>query len=99
MQHHTVEIVGGVDTHKHAHVAATVDTAGRLLGTASFDTNAAGYIELLAWLRAHGAVRRVGVACGAGLARCLAAEGVEAVEVNRGPPDTPAQRQNRHNRR
>ena len=48
------EIVGGVDTHKHAHVAAVVDRTGRLLGTFEFPTTSAGYRELLRWLRERG---------------------------------------------
>ena len=43
MKPQPAEIFGGVDTHKHIHVAAAVDTAGRLLGAASFKANAAGY--------------------------------------------------------
>ncbi len=34
-------VIGGVDTHKDLHVAAVLDSAGRLLGTASF-ANPAG---------------------------------------------------------
>ena len=81
------EVFGGVDTHKDAHVAAAVDSAGRLLGTAAFAADAGGYGHLLGWLESFGAVARVGVegtgTYGAGLARHLAAAGVEAVEVNR----------------
>ena len=36
------EIVGGVDTHKQAHVAAVVDRTGRLLGTFEFPATSAG---------------------------------------------------------
>ena len=82
-----VEVVGGVDTHRDTHVAAAVDTAGRLLGTASFAVNAAGYRDLVAWSRSHGQVACVGVegtgSYGAGLARHLRCQGVGAVEVNR----------------
>ena len=39
-------VFGGVDTHKHTHVAAAIDGAGRLLGTAAFDAAAAGYTAL-----------------------------------------------------
>jgi transposase len=81
------EIVGGVDTHKQTHVAAAVDGAGRLLGTAEFPATSAGYGELLRWLRGHGGVSRVGVegtgSYGAGLARYLAREGILVVEVIR----------------
>ena len=81
------EIVGGVDTHRDVHVAAAVDATGALLATAPFAANAAGYGELATWLATWGPVRRVGVegtgSYGAGLARHLAAAGVEVVEVNR----------------
>lgn len=80
-------VTGGVDTHKDLHVAAALDGVGRLLGTQSFPTTAAGYRALLGWLRGFGTVASVGVegtgSWGAGLARHLAAEGVTVLEVNR----------------
>ena len=80
-------VIGGVDTHKDLHVAAVLDSAGRLLGTASFAANPAGYQQLLEWMGSFGAVERVGVegtgSYGAGLARHLAVAEVEVVEVNR----------------
>ena len=80
-------VFGGVDTHKHTHVAAVLDDAGRLLGTAAFDADTAGYTALLEWLRGHGSIERVGVegtgSYGAGLARSLAAADVDVVDVNR----------------
>ena len=82
-----IDVVGGVDTHGDVHVAALVDTVGRILDTASFPTTPAGYRRLLSWMRRHGVVVRVGVegtgAWGAGLARYLTSEGVEVVEVDR----------------
>ena len=81
------EIVGGVDTHKQAHVAAAVDGVGRLLGTSEFPATSVGYRELLRWLRGYGNVSLIGVegtgSYGAGLARYLAREGVSVVEVIR----------------
>ena len=81
------EIVGGVDTHKQAHVAAAIDRVGRLLGTSEFPATSMGYRELLRWLRGHGAVSLIGVegtgSYGAGLARYLAREGLSVVEVIR----------------
>ena len=80
-------VFGGVDTHRDVHVAAVVDTLGRVLGSASFQADAAGYEQLGDWLRSLGRVIRVGVegtgSYGAGLARYLMAAGVEVVEVNR----------------
>ena len=81
------EVFGGVDTHKHICVAAAVDDAGRLLGTAEFVASAEGYGQLAGWLECWGPVLRVGVegtgSYGAGLARHLAAADVEAVDANR----------------
>ena len=87
MHDHDHGVVGGVDTHLEVHVAAVVDEIGRILATASFPTTTRGYGRLLSWMRRHGCLVRVGVegtgAYGAGLARFLAAEGVEVLEVNR----------------
>ena len=59
-----------------------------------FPATAAGYAELLGWLRSLGNLALAGVegtgSYGAGLARYLAAAGVRVVEVDR--PD----RQDRH---
>src|SRR5690242_382290 len=88
-------VTGGVDTHADVHVAAAVDQVGRVLGTRAFPANAAGYRAALAWMCAHGELARVGVegtgSYGAGLARYLAACGVEVVEVIR--PNRQARRQ------
>jgi transposase len=53
-------VTGGVDTHADAHVAAVVDQVGRVLGTESFPADEAGYAGLLAWMRGHGELARVG---------------------------------------
>ena len=42
-----VVVVGGVDTHRDAHVGAVADTAGRLLGSAQFEADTAGYEQLV----------------------------------------------------
>jgi transposase len=80
-------VTGGVDTHADVHVAAAVDPVGRVLGTESFSADEAGYGRLLAWLRGHGELARVGAegtgSYGAGLARALAAAGVLVLEVPR----------------
>ena len=87
MPEQQVTVIGGVDTHRDDHVAATVDSTGRLLGVASFPATGAGYGDLLGWMRGWGDVGSVGVegtgSYGAGLARHLAAEGVTVVEVIR----------------
>ena len=53
-------VIGGVDTHRDAHTAAAIDSAGRLLDTASFPATRSGYEQLLGWLRGLGGVERVG---------------------------------------
>jgi transposase len=87
-------VFGGVDTHADTHTAAVIDAAGRLLGHQQFPTTPAGYAALLAWLGAHGRIERVGVegtgVYGAGLARHLAAAGIELAEVDR--PDRKTRR-------
>ena len=71
---HSGDVFGGVDTHKQTHAAAAVDSAGRLLDTAVFPADPAGYEQLLGWLESLGAVTRVGVegtgSYGAGLVVC-----------------------------
>src|SRR5580765_7981732 len=87
MADQTKEVTGGVDTHAANHVAAVIDEVGRLLATESFPATTAGYKALVAWLAGHGRVARVGVegtgSYAAGLARYLADQDVEVVEVNR----------------
>ena len=80
-------VVGGVDTHADAHVAAALDSNGGVLGVESFPADEAGFEDLLGWLVGFGAVSLVGVegtgSWGVGLARFLAGEEVEVVEVDR----------------
>ena len=80
-------VTGGVDTHLHVHVAATLDSIGGVLGVESFPTTPAGYRELLGWMSSFGDVAQVGVegtgAYGAGLARFLQRQGVTVIEVDR----------------
>jgi transposase len=76
---------GGVDTHKDLHVAAVVDRHDQILGSRSFPTTRHGYKQMLAWMRAFGQLRRVGVEAtgtyGAGLLRYLQKAGVAVLEV------------------
>jgi len=80
-------ITGGVDTHADVHVAAALDPIGGLLGVKEFAATTVGYAGLLGWLAGFGTVALVGVegtgSYGAGLARHLAAAGVQVVEVDR----------------
>lgn len=85
MAEEKVFVTGGVDTHKDVHAAAVVDAVGGVLGRAAFPADAAGYAGMLAWMRSFGGLAAVGVegagGYGAGLARHLAGEGVEVLEV------------------
>ncbi len=79
-------VFGGVDTHKHTHVAAVLDGAGRVLGSAARRGHrrlhgAAGMARRPRQRRARG-VEGTG-SYGAGLARHLTAAGVDVVDVNR----------------
>ena len=91
---HPVQVTGGVDTHKDTRTAAAIDPVGRVLGSAQFAANGAGYRALLAWLRSFGTLMLVGIegtgVYGAGLARHLAEQGVEMLEIDR--PDRKARR-------
>ncbi|MDI1463305.1 IS110 family transposase [Catellatospora sp. KI3] len=87
-------VTGGIDTHGKTHHAAVIDQTGRVLADQQFPATAAGYRQLLAWLRSHGRPVKVGIegtgAYGAGLARYLTGEGVDLVEVDR--PDRKTRR-------
>src|SRR5262249_27165023 len=80
-------VTGGVDGHAEVHVAGMVDQTGRVLGTREFAATSKGYAAALAWMRGHGELVKVGVegtgSYGAGLARYLAACGIEVAEVIR----------------
>lgn len=75
------DVFGGVDTHRDVHVAAVVDATGRVLGTASFGADTAGYEQLGHWLGSHGNVAHVGIegtgsyGAGAGVGRNGAGNG------------------------
>jgi len=81
------QITGGVDTHRDVHVVAALDERGGLLDTNEFPATAAGYHDLLVWLRWFGPIEKVGVegtgTYGAGLTRHLLDNDVEVIEVDR----------------
>ncbi len=43
-------VYGGFDTHLDVHVAAVIDSTGRVLGTKSFPTSPLGLRQLERWL-------------------------------------------------
>jgi transposase len=86
MTDHTKRVVAGVDAHTDQHHVSVLDAQGRPLAEAAFPTTSSGYAGLMAWLRNHGEVERIGVestgAYAAGLVRALLAEEITVLEVN-----------------
>jgi transposase len=84
----TVELVIGVDTHKHTHTAAVVVAAtGAMVAQVTVAAAAVGYRQLLAWAD-HQSGRRVWAiegtgGYGAGLTRFLHAQAERVVELDR----------------
>lgn len=54
-------VVVGVDTHKHIHVAAVMDTIGGILATLTVTTDTGGFNQLLNWSSGFGKVSHPGV--------------------------------------
>lgn len=89
-----VDVVIGVDTHKHTHTAAVIDaTTGAVLDQATVDTDPDGYAELVAMADRHSGLRAWSIegtgGYGAGLVRHLDDSEV-VIELDR--PNRPARR-------
>ncbi|MFD6094894.1 transposase [Nocardiopsis flavescens] len=54
-------VVVGVDTHKHVHVAAVMDTIGGILSTLTIPTETGGFQQLSDWVASYGQVLAFGV--------------------------------------
>ena len=82
------QVIVGVDTHKHVHVAVAIDTRGIRLGDHSFVADSSGYQALLRWAHTHGRIETFGIegtgSYGAGLARAVRRAGHRVTDVNRG---------------
>lgn len=83
-----VDVVIGVDTHKHTHTAAAVHAStGGQLAEVTVQTDPSGYQQLLIWAGQHGATRVWSVegagGYGAGLTRHLTVAGERVVELDR----------------
>ena len=90
-----VDVVIGVDTHKHTHTAAVVNAAtGAEVATVTVDTDPDGYAELVALADNHSGLRAWSIegtgGYGAGLARFLAERDELVIELDR--PNRPARR-------
>jgi transposase len=83
-----VEVVIGVDTHKHTHTAAIVQAAtGAVLARLAVSADPDGYTELQALAEQHSGLRAWALegsgGYGAGLARHLAERGEMVIELDR----------------
>jgi transposase len=83
-----VEVVIGVDTHKHTHTAAVLDAAtGAVLARVAVTADSDGYAELSALAEQHSGLRAWALegsgGYGAGLARHLAEHGELVIELDR----------------
>jgi transposase len=90
-----VDVVIGVDTHKHTNTAAAVDTrTGAVLGELTVPTTVAGHEALLKMAASYGPSRAWAIeganSYGAGLARHLHQYGERLLELDR--PKRPARR-------
>lgn len=90
-----VDVVIGVDTHKHTHTAAVVTAAtGAAAADLTVATDPDGYAELVALADRHSGLRAWSIegtgGYGAGLARYLADRGELVIELDR--PNRPARR-------
>lgn len=89
-------VVIGVDTHKHIHVAAVMDSIGGILATLTIATDRLGYQQLLEWAADFGTIIAFGIegtgSYGAGLASYMRRQGHKVVEVSR--PDRRLRRLN-----
>jgi len=90
-----VDVVIGVDTHKHTHTAAVIDaTTGAVLDERTVNTDPDGYAELVAMADRHSGLRAWSIegtgGYGAGLTRHLNRGDELVIELDR--PNRPARR-------
>lgn len=89
-------IVVGVDTHKHLHVAAAMDTIGGILATLTIPTDTGGFRQLLTWAEGFGRILAFGIegtgSYGATLTSFLRRHDIKVVEAGR--PDRRLRRAN-----
>jgi transposase len=89
-------VVVGVDTHKHIHVAAVMDTITGILATLTVPTDQGGFQQLADWATSFGRVIAFGIegtgSYGATLCSFLRRHGFKVVEAGR--PDRRLRRMN-----
>jgi len=83
----SVDVVIGVDTHKHTHTAAVLNPAGGVVGSLTVATTPVGYAELVELADLHGPKRVWAIegtgSYGVGLCRFLQQRGESVLEVDR----------------
>jgi transposase len=87
MTNDLIKVIAGVDTHADTHHVALISQHGTHLADEKFVATGSGYRAIIGYITQFGPVIAVGIegtgSYGAGLARVLAIEGFEIVEVNR----------------
>ncbi|MBT2586509.1 IS110 family transposase [Arthrobacter sp. ISL-95] len=87
MTNDLIRVIAGVDTHADTHHVALISQHGTHLADEKFVATGSGYRAIIGYITQFGPVIAVGIegtgSYGAGLARVLAIEGFEVVEVNR----------------
>lgn len=82
-----VNVIVGVDTHKHVHVAVAVDATGLRLSDHRIPVDTVGYQDLERWATSLGRVMSFGIegtgSYGAGLTSFLRRQGHRVTEGNR----------------
>ena len=82
-----VQVVVGVDTHQHEHVAVALDGHGVRLEEIQTPATSCGYAELEGWSRNLGEIKAFGIegigSYGADVTRFLTCRGYRVMEVNR----------------
>jgi len=80
-------VVIGVDTHKHIHVAAVMDSIGGVLATLTIATDSGGFRQLRDWATSFGQIIAFGIegtgSYGAALTSFVRRNGHRVIEVNR----------------
>lgn len=80
-------VVVGVDTHKHIHVAAVMDSVAGILDTLTIPTDTPGFAKLTTWAQSYGQILVFGIegtgSYGAGLTSYLRRHGHRVVEAGR----------------
>src|SRR5690606_4490907 len=89
-------VVIGVDTHKHIHVAAVMDSIGGILASLTISTDTAGFRQPSEWAATLGKIIAFGIegtgSYGAGLTSFIRRNGHKVIEVSR--PDRRLRRLN-----